>query len=738
MKSLRLPALLLAACALAPLTAPALFAGSALVTAASASVAATELALGTANASYKAGVLRVATGAVGRTWTWTGAGLSTTAFTDSATNFDYAAAGKPYRCDWSLPDVLDDKSVGELVSVTMREDDDAGLISKHIEVVSTVRYAEAKLEVQHVVWVFPGAPGVRTQLRVKALAGFAAKPAKGANIKELSEDAYKDSGSEQMKVQSLATKDAKGAIPKLADMPYMDCGSLQLTPGARADFLPLDLAAPNSRRAWGMYNDPGNRLPANTPMLREEVVTGFPVFRAEATTWASGEAIEYGDRGVAIVKESPKAVNQPAHLTGSFFAGPGGLTSTGWGLAPVEIVTDRFRECWAQWSLVYSGGNDGLQRAVKRFDAARYPVFPARDMFILSNTWGPANPGGAQFTAEDFVLKEIAAVGSLGIDVMQIDDGWQKAGGGGGAKNFLPKYKNGWKDIKDAAEKAGVRMGLWVAIRNAKLEDLKANLDELGYITWKADFENLENRTDYETRMSQFRAVMAHAPGKTQFTLCPEYEHPRYGWYYAKEYGSIYFQNIQEAQPRHLTFVPFQVLRQHWLMAKYFPSNKLQVMLQNPKRTRKDLSDAYLHGHAYCFAMGLTFVPQFFQSAQFLDKQGQAELKELIGAYKGVRGDLFTGTTYPTGDEPTNASWTGFQTVSTGRDGGFLTLFRELHNAEPKKAVQLKFLAGKTIVFTDVIHPETPARTITVGADGAAEFEIANPADYRLLRYDVK
>lgn len=736
MRSLRHSVLLLAACALAPLTLPAVTAAPA--AAAPAAVAPAEFKLGTASASYKDGVLKVATGAVDRSWIWTGGGLSTKAFVDSATGFDYAAAGKPFRCDWSLPGVLDDKSAGELISVTMREDDDAGLISKHIEVVSTVRYAEAKLEVRHVVWVFPGAPGVRTQLRVKGLAGWTPKGSKDSNIKEASEDAYANSGSEQMKVQSLATKGANDDIPKLADIPYKDCGSLQLRPGARADFLPLDLAAPNSRRVWGIYNDPGNRLPANTPMLREEVTTGFPVFRPEPTTWASGEAIEYGERGVAMIKESPKAVNQPAHLTGSFFAGPGGLTSTGWGLAPAEIVTDRFRECWAQWSLVYSGGNDGLQRAVKRFDAARYPVFPARDMFILSNTWGPANPGGAQFTKEDFVLKEIAAVGSLGIDVMQIDDGWQKSGGGPGAKEFLPKYKNGWKDIKAAADKAGVRLGLWVAIRNAKLEDLNKNLDELGYITWKADFEHLANRSDYESRIAKFRAVMAHAPGKTQFTLCPEYEDPRYGWYFAKEYGSIYFQNIQEAQPAHLTMVPFQVLRQHWLMAKYFPSNKLQVMLQNPKRTRKDLSDAWQHSHAYCFAMGLPFVPQFFQSAQFLDAEGQKELKELIAAYKGVRADLFTGTTYPIGDEPTNASWSGFQTVSTGRDGGFLTLFRELHNTEPKKAVPLKFLAGKTLVFTDVIHPELPARTVTVGADGAAEFEIANPADFRLLRYEVR
>jgi hypothetical protein len=230
---------------------------------------------------------------------------------------------------------------------------------------------------------------------------------------------------------------------------------------------------------------------------------------------------------------------------------------------------------------------------------------------------------------------------------------------------------------------------------------------------------------------------MKHAPGKTQFTLCPEYDDPRYGWYFAKEYGSIYFQNIQEGLPIHLTFVPFHVLRQHWLMSKYFPANKLQVLLQNPKRTRKDVSDAYLYSQGYCFAMGLPFVPCFFQSAQYLDDAGKAELKELIKGYKTCRADIFTSTTYPIGDEPCNATWSGFQMVSTQRNGGHLLLFRELHNAEPKRKLALKFLAGKTVTLTDALKGGAP-RTVQVGADGAVEFEIPQAADYRLLRYEVK
>lgn len=669
---------------------------------ASAAIPPVQKDLGRAKAVVSASEMEITTGVISRKWQWTGAGWRTSSLRNVADNQEYAKSGGP-ACDWSLPGKLDDKSTAELAACTITENNDEGLTGKHLEIISTVNYPQAGLAIQHVVWVYPDAPGVRTQLRVKAMPGF----------------------------------DPKSAVAD--DRPYNLYGSTQLAQGARADFLPLDFTVANSRRYWGMFNDPGNRLPQDKPMLQENVVTGYPVFRTEANNWASGIAVEYGDAGVAMVKESPKTVNQPAYLTGGFFSGlqNRGLSSTGWGLAPTEIVPDRFRECWAQWTIVYSGGNDGLQTALKRFDAARYPVFPERDMFILSNTWGPADPGGARFTSEEFVLKEIAEVGKLGIDVMQIDDGWQMSGGGPGASGFLPKYKNGWKDIKAAADKAGVRMGLWVAIRNAKVEDLKQNLDELGYITWKADFEHLNSRTDYEQRIERYRAVMSHAPGKTQFTLCPEYDDPRYGWYFAKEFGSIYFQNIQEGLPEQLTFVPFQVLRQHWLMAKYFPTNKLQVMLQNPKRTRKDLSDASQHGHGYCFAMGLPFVPQFFQSAQYLDEEGQKELKELIAAYKQARPDIFTSTTYPIGNLPDNTSWTGFQMVSTTRaNGGHLLIFREMHNPNPKATVQLKFLAGKTLALTNLLTSEKS--TVTVAADGTAMFEIPNPADYRLFRYEIQ
>lgn len=655
--------------------------------------------LGTARVEVHGDQLEVFTGRIRRVWRWTGNGLVTVKIEDCARQQNPLLPTPAYACDWDLPGAIDDGSSAELVSMTVAPDDDDGFTNKHLQVMATIRYEAAKLELQFIIWVYPDAPGIRTQLRAKSLAGF--------DPKDLQWD----------------------------DRSIKSHGGTLLMPGARVDYLPLDISLPNARRYWGYYNDPGNRHDQAHDMLEEKECRGFPIFQAETIDWASGEAVEYGDHGFIIIKESPKCVNQRAHSTGGFFTGPGGVAVTGLGLTPQEIVPDRFRDCWATWTIVYSGGNDGLQLALKQFDSVRYPVFPERDMFILANTWGPSNPDGAEFTDESFLRKEIPLLAKLGVDVLQIDDGWQKHGRYQDAGEFRPKYPDGWTSIKADCAKYGLRLGLWVSVRNARVEDLEKNLDELGSITWKADFDHLASRTDYETRFKNLREVMKHAWMKTQFTLCPEYDEPRYGWYFAQEYGSIYLQNNQEGLPAHLTMVPYQVLRQHWLMSKYFPANKLQVMLQNPKRTRKDLSDAYQHGHGYCFAMGLPFVPVFFQSAQFLDEDGQKELGALIDIYKAHRKDIFTSYAFPIGDEPDNASWSGFQMVSTEREGGYLLLFRELHNSDAKRSIVLKFLSGKSIVLTDL--QSGAIRNAVVDADGGLDFEMDEPDSYRFYEYAV-
>lgn len=641
----------------------------------------------------------VRTGKIERKWCWNKHGLLTTSIKNSLQNKEWSKQDAVMVCDWNLPGAIDNNSQATFVSLNVDENNDEGFVSPHLELITQIRYEDARLEIQHVVWVFPNAPGIRTQLRVKALDGFNPE---GLPEKEGAKDYY---------------------------------GHTLSVPSAQAEYLPLNFNVKNERLYWGYYNDPGSRHDQSRDMLKEELIKGYPIFQDEDINWASGVNVSADNQGICLVKESHKCVNQQGHYTGSFYAGPKGLVSTGWGVEPKEIMTDRFRACWANWTIAYTGGNDEMQLALKQFDRARYPIFPKRDLMIINDTWGPANPGGSQFTKEDYLLKEIPILSDLGVDVLRIDDGWQINPWGGEKELFLPNYDDGWKNISDACKKHDVKLGLWVAIQRAKQKDLLFNLKDANIVTWKIDFDHLNDKTAFENRFIGVREVMKNAWMKTQFSFCPEYNHPRYGWYYAKEYGSIYFQNLQEALPEHLAMVPYHVLRQNWLMSKYFNGNKLQVLLQNPKRVDKRLSDAYLHSHAYCFAQGVPFIPVFFQGAQYLDTEGRDELKAFIALYKKHRENIFRSYSFPIGEIPTNASWAGYQFVMEKENQGFFLLFRELHNEEVEKAIQLKFLAGKTIRIKNLETGSTTDKTVS--PEGFVDFQISNPAEYVFLSYSI-
>ena len=57
------------------------------------------------------------------------------------------------------------------------------------------------------------------------------------------------------------------------------------------------------------------------------------------------------------------------------------------------------------------------QRQLRAYEAPH-------DGMFLSNTWGDRSRDAR--LNQEFMLKEIAAGARLGVDVVQIDDGWQK------------------------------------------------------------------------------------------------------------------------------------------------------------------------------------------------------------------------------------------------------------------------------------------------------------------------
>ncbi len=177
------------------------------------------------------------------------------------------------------------------------------------------------------------------------------------------------------------------------------------------------------------------------------------------------------------------------------------------------------------------------------------------------------------------------------------------------------------------------------------------------------------------------------------------------------------------------------MLREAWELARYVNLNKFQLPIQNVQRVNREKSDAYRHGHSYAVALGLAGIPVFFQSTYLYDDKARDEIRDLLALYKQHREAMFTSYVFPIGDEPSNASWAGFQWVHPHRATGYLLLFRELHNQEPEKRIALRFLAGTTIRVTDLRSQQE--RMIDVDDDGYGCFSLDRPADFLFGRYET-
>ena len=662
--------------------------------------------LGDAAVSYDEDVLTVTTGKVKRTWLLTETGFQTVSYKNLESGKEWCKIKSIHSSDWNLPMRIENGTKGELIEINCIETDDEKFTSEHL-LVSALFHYECGLDIRFLVRVYPNAPGLLTALEVKSDTTF--------SIEGIPED--------------IST--------------YKYYGSNQPVKIARNEFIPVDFSQPNKRKYWGIYNNPGNRV--NTQdMVQEKVITGYPLFQDEQNTWANGLVVETGNEGLIVLKESNKTVNKYGHQTGSFFCTPNGLEVTGWGLKPSEISSE-FKRTWATWSILYAGWEDEMELALKAFDRTRYPVNLDMDMHILIDTWGSDWQNGdyekiyGRENSEFSVIeKEIESASDLGIDIVRIDDGWQE----GKTKSYNSWHPNThvgydahWEKTKKLSDEYDVRIGLWAAVRYISEEELLINQKELGVATWKFDFDKLEDHDAFANRVKGIRDFIKKTDNSTQTSWCPEYDDQRYGWYSpVRECGPMYFQNIQNNLPNHLVYVPYVTLRHHWMMAKYYNMNDLQCHWQNPSRTNPQFSDANQHSQSYCALSAFMAAPSCFMLTQLLQPQERDELREIISLYKQNRKEIWESYVFPIGDEPNNASWTGFQIYHPEKKTGYLMVFRELHNNELSREIELRFLKNENIELTDL---ETNRSSIVQMQGRTLDFKINKAAGYKFLKYRI-
>ena len=240
---------------------------------------------------------------------------------------------------------------------------------------------------------FPDAPGLRTQLRVKALPGFDPK-----GLPE-GEGTHQDYGAHVPHAERAQPSICRWISPCRTSGCY-----------------------------WGYYNNPGNRHDQSQDMLQGADRQGLADLPARGHRLGQRRGGEYGDAGVIVVKESPKCVNQPAHYTGAFYANPPGLAVDRLGadaegdraralprvLGQLDASCTRAATTACNWRL-----SSSTRRAIRSSRSATCSSSPTPG--------GRPIPAARSSPPRSFVLKEIPALADLGVDVLQIDDGWQKS-----------------------------------------------------------------------------------------------------------------------------------------------------------------------------------------------------------------------------------------------------------------------------------------------------------------------
>ena len=367
--------------------------------------------------------------------------------------------------------------------------------------------------------------------------------------------------------------------------------------------------------------------------------------------------------------------------------------------------------------ITFSGGKGGRIAALQKYYRLLRRYDPYRDGMLQSNTWGDRSRDGR--LGESFMLLEIESAAQLGIDVVQIDDGWQK----GASKNSVTKggiwegfwekdtgfwtanpdrFPNGLDPIVTAAKRHRMKIGLWYA------PDSSNNM-----ANWKKDAERvLEIHRDHGIDYFKFDAievasmqarknvydflerVIEESDGKIAIDMDITAQ-SRLGYFGSPFTGPLYVENRYTDWTN---YYPHRTLRNFWLLSQYTDPVCLRMeFLNNERNWQKYGTDPLApakYRPAYLFASVMFASPLAFFENSGLSDDYVASVKPLIKVWKENRKDIYSGSIMAIGDQPSGKSWTGFISVSPDKSKVYILVFREINMLDKWTSVLDADLAG--------------------------------------------
>lgn len=406
--------------------------------------------------------------------------------------------------------------------------------------------------------------------------------------------------------------------------------------------------------------------------------------------------------------------------------------------------------------LAYTGGAAGRRRAMVAFQRSIRPYRPGRDGLLLSNTWGAGNRDSR--ICQDFLLKEIEAGAKIGVDVIQIDDGWQHGRTSNSQKQANAGKKKVWNGywevdpdfwtedrerfpdgldllVRKAREK-GMRFGLWFGPDSSNdaanwERDANCLLDyhrRLGIDYFKMDSMKLRSELAFSRNRMMFNKMLAESNGDMVFDLdCTAEIRP--GFLGILDIGPHFVENRYTRRP---VYWPHCTLKNLWDLAQVIDPVRLRFEFNNPDTNHENYKWSPLgHGNWYfhpdtLFAIVMAASPLAWMELSDVSERSVAALAPLVRTWKAERARWHGGVIHPVGNHPDGVNWTGFVSEAADGNGGYALLFRGVTekgsytlDLEPifgaVRLTEAKVIGGRGTVRTD-------GGTMTVSVNGYMDF----------------
>lgn len=367
--------------------------------------------------------------------------------------------------------------------------------------------------------------------------------------------------------------------------------------------------------------------------------------------------------------------------------------------------------------LAYHGGRAGRIEALQTYQRQLRRYDPQRDAMFLSNTWGDRSRDAR--INEEFMRKEIDAGARLGVDVVQIDDGWQKGHTANSVKGkgvwngywaadpdfWQPdpqRFPGGLAPVVQAAKAKGMKFGLWFGPDSSNeagnWQKDAARILEL-HRQQGIDYFKLDSvkaiTTGTEQNLRRFwDQVQQQSEGRVVFDLDVTAE-IRPGYFGAPDVGPIFVENRYTDFHR---YWPHQTLRNLWKLAQYVDPLRLRMEFLNNTRKTELYPDDPLAPEHYspdCLFATIMFAnPLGWFECSNLPDDFVASVSKVAATWKRERSRLFAGTIIPIGAAPDGVAWTGFASVQRDRRSGYALVFRET-NAQAEWSTELPLFANE-------------------------------------------